>query len=441
MLDLTEFCSDWNIEYELWQLVPEPQQVSSLSLPMNQQDVQIVLHNWLGSASPNEMHIPLAISPNVRSFSVVHTVFSWILKQHSISYELRSGSIPETLRPAHNYQHWSPGTFCPYYCKVDFSLNGQYVALVETSNGSLLYDPCGEQRISVYEINASAALSVLNMELIGNLTINHGAERVKEILFHPYGDIMAIKINSIKKDRYSGWETYIHLWNFRQEFPESITSYSIGNGWHFAFSSCGGYLKAQFGLTIPIPSIVAQERCNLHLSPTEYTFTLRQLSQPENQSRSLINSNTQVRVPHNVPQQETTSVSLRGSDVILSDKRTSSHQNVNLVTLPDSIDFSQTKQSVRLRLPQGPREPIGISIDIEPQDVQILSFSISAPLYVERDPRMVLVRNRGNMIEAPRFPLFDVSYGQVGMKRIMEDFESDTSDHPKRRRYIQPIDE
>lgn len=443
-LDLTDLCSGWIAEYELWQLVPEPKRISNVSLPINHHDVQLVLHNWLSAPFPDEMHIPLAISCDVQSFSVVHTVFSlasdgWV-----------SRTVPETLRPSQSYLHWRMGALCQYYSKVEFGSNGNYVALAETSSAGLLECASGEQRISVYQYRASTA-PVLDIELVGNLDISSGAQRIKDLLFHPFEEAMAVKIRSRMEDLAQGWETYIHLWHFRQEFPESLTSYQISEQWQkprtLVFSSCGGYLAATsktgecnviplLGI-IPTPSILpisGQEHNDGRLALYGNVLPSWQTSQSGGLSGGLIINNTQTLGPHNVSQSGAVSVSLRGSDLMLSNGNPPASRDISLVTLPNSLGVGQTSQSVRL--PQDSRQPIGISIDIEPRDIQVISSSIPAPMYVERDPRVVLMRNSGKMIGGSHVPPGGVSYNpsQLGRKRIMPDLESENVDHSKRRR-------
>lgn len=217
-LDLTELCSDWVVEYEIWQLVPEPKRISCINLPMNQQDVQPVLHDWLGSAFSHEMRMPLAISCDFQSFSVVHTIFSQAPRQHLASPEWVSQAIPETLRPPKSHIYWRAGTQrmgtpCQYHSKVEFGVNGDYFTLIESSGGPY-NDVCCEQRISAYRFNASAAL-VLNIELIGKLAIGPGAQRIKDLLFHPFQEIIIIKIGKMQLIPRC-LETYIYQWNFRQ---------------------------------------------------------------------------------------------------------------------------------------------------------------------------------------------------------------------------------
>ncbi|KAI1780310.1 hypothetical protein F4818DRAFT_2201 [Hypoxylon cercidicola] len=288
---------------------------------------------------------------------------------------------------------------------------------------------------------------MLAMELVGNLDVSPGAQKIKELLFHPSEDMMAVKISSRMEDLAQGWETYVHLWNFRQAFSESLASYRISEQSQkprtLVFSSCGGYLAATsksnectviplLGISpVPtIPPISGQEHIDHRLAPSGNTLSSCQTSQTVEPSSSLIINNTQALGPHATPQ---LGVSLRDSDVIVSGRNSSASSDISLVTLPKLPGLGQTSQSVRL--PQGPREPIGISIDIEPRDIQFISSSIPTPMYVERDPRVVLVRNR-KMIEGPQIWSSDTSYNpsHLERKRIMPDSESENPNTLKRRR-------
>ncbi|KAI0182108.1 hypothetical protein GGR52DRAFT_568309 [Hypoxylon sp. FL1284] len=450
-VDLTDLCSEWVSEYETWQLIPEPKRISSVSVPMNRHDVQLVLHNWLGAPYADEMRIPLAISCDIQSFSVMSTVFSSIPKQHSASDEWVSGTIPQTLRPAQTYQNWRMGVPCQYYSKVEFDLNGHYILLAETAMASPLDCTSRGQRISVYEYSTSTA-PVLNLELVGYLDVGSGAQRVKDLVFHPSEDIVAVKIRSRLEDIIQGWGTYVHLWSFRRAFPESLTSYPIREQSDaplvLVFSSCGGYLAATSEnrecTVIPLPGAAStpsilppyyQRHNDGRLTVPGDALSTWQSSHMVEQSGSLIINNTQALGPHGMSQPGTVSVSLQGNDVVLSDSKQPDSRSISLVTLPNSAGMGQTRQCVRL--PQNPREPIGISIDVQPRDIQIISSRNPTPMFIERDPRVVLRRNNGYMIPGSHLSPHGVSNDSrdTGRKRIMQDSDSDPENvHSMKRR-------
>ncbi|KAK8036210.1 hypothetical protein PG993_008824 [Apiospora rasikravindrae] len=341
-VNMSVLCKGWVAKYELWSIEAEPKVRFSAELPIDEQEILLTLRCWLSHPFPDQFWFPTAISDNVQSFSVLKTVFTLRTARREGEYQWLSQHVLGRLQPPAAIQ-LDMTRPCQYSYSVHLSPDGSRVAISEATNASPTQFSYGPQIISIYGIptrNLPSPAFVLE----NCLEFGAGAEVLRNIIFHPTQTAIAIKACSRDVGEVRKWYTYIHMWDFKREYPASITSYQISSEREVVrtmnFSACGSYFTAT----------TESGRCE----------PIRDLSvgNIDGNDKLIIDSS---RVTNSL----SPLVSLRGSSIMLEKAAgDNTHMNAELVRLPPNLCMEQT--SLQVSLPREAGDAIGINIDATP---------------------------------------------------------------------------
>lgn len=290
---LLTFCSGWIARYELWTISRPSRRVADLRIPLNEKEIQIQLRQSLWrehEAAEGPVRVtwrtqfPVSISPDVRRFAVLRSLYSLnlhiekdaeTLGLSSVCLDLNISSALATIwnQDRHNMSSWLVRKRGPYgYC-LTFSSDGRLVFFVDKQHSLPMH-------LAVFELDE---IGELRVSLIGQLTwtmenLDQSFTKISAA-FHPEKTLVAFSVSGS-----------IFLWTYKPGissptkcFPclaPTISEVTV------SFSRCGMYVVRKKS-TAELPDIEAIPENILHLA-LNHPFIPLQSSSPAQPNSSVL---------------------------------------------------------------------------------------------------------------------------------------------------------
>ena len=241
-----QLCDGWVAKYEVWTLNQEIRRLVDVTLPLKSEEVNLLLRqSFRGDGEGWKSSFPLAISDDLRSVTILRTLYVFNLATASSPTKLQSAVIKldfvESLR-----QKWREDTQAfdmerkdiqalPltlkylhttwYHYTFTFGPRGDFLAFSDYQRGNLFGL---QQHFAIYQICREDTLSVKLVKWTDSVF----STPILRVAFHPTYDIVVFERGGT-----------INLWYFQDDFHDrTITQNQDYEGYVPEFSGCGNYV-------------------------------------------------------------------------------------------------------------------------------------------------------------------------------------------------------
>jgi hypothetical protein len=172
--------------YELWPVDVCGARIASIQIQLDPEEVVIPVRYLLDGRYGAHVMIPLSISPDVLTFTVLRTLFNVKPGGTLTDAKCRWQLLPIPLRYDPGFYYTIPSGYSNchmvYSFKATFCPNGRFLAITEQHSLD------NEQRIAIFECSTSEDLSV---DLVGFQRLPHAFDAMERVAFHPKLPIFA----------------------------------------------------------------------------------------------------------------------------------------------------------------------------------------------------------------------------------------------------------
>ncbi|ORY05553.1 hypothetical protein BCR34DRAFT_604476 [Clohesyomyces aquaticus] len=243
-------CTGWFARYEIWSIADDPSKIVNLDIPLDSSEVRLQMRQsgwsekslnrgYANDSTEMKLQFPLSISPDVRSFTILRSVFM-LDEMTGLDLELRSAIITMDFnqRLFTNWMNASDNTsldegstrdlLYEYLYWTYFSPDGRFLFFIDNE----FAEP---SVIAVFEIRKA---DVLSISLLSSQTIDVTGFNERNsgfsVSFHPTKPLVTFVVADT-----------LHLWAFRHETPASLCRLQNTN-FHFVpeitFSNNGAHI-------------------------------------------------------------------------------------------------------------------------------------------------------------------------------------------------------
>jgi hypothetical protein len=223
-IDLSEITRGWLGLYEIWQLGPSPARIVQVELHLQPAQVLLPLRHYLEGRYGNELHFPIAISPNLAAFTILKRLY-FINREGNESQGARclSQDLPMPLdldfmwNCSVRAQAFSAGSMRPRTLAAYFCPRSRYIALEE----GLEHDRTHKITMVRYSSTGTEVVA----EVVDSLVLPLCVTPLINLSFHPTLPILAFSCNRVDGGGLLvGWS----LWSFLQ--GKQVTNFSSSFG-------------------------------------------------------------------------------------------------------------------------------------------------------------------------------------------------------------------
>ncbi|KAI5918949.1 hypothetical protein F4810DRAFT_714926 [Camillea tinctor] len=400
--DITGLCTGWTATYEIWKLRPENVLLAKIHLQLRAEELLIPMRGDLWYKTSTQIELPIAISPDLTSFTILETLFSATRTIGQLEYRCVSCPLPVRRPGAANFLWMRPLNFraLPEKYLTIFSESMNHLALLERQKS-------GKQRLTVCEYIRTDHLKI---NILNSMEFSEEVYTIRKALFHPKLPLLSFCAYGMWKGHF---ENGAYIWSYQREAAEFIGLPDSEVLDPVAYSGCDRYFIAKEHeanetgppVIFPIPERYLQPPTAPLIHDASHDVRTSHevsVSSPVSNSDKLglipsrihgLNQAWNINSNGNVSNLQ---VQASAGEISLSSTTQSGTQRINLVDLPSCLGASGTTQ--RVFLPQFDGDSLKISIDVDIQSHFLHSSNRPSgargnrqPSVIQRDPGFIAV--------------------------------------------------